>query len=213
MRWGGWTLALGKFIPGVATIGPPLAGAMRLPAIRFLAVDAAGAVIWIASGLAGGFLLHAQIASLLAGLSRAGAASIALLSAVLAAYIALKWWERQRFFKALRLARITVDELKWLRDAGRNAFVVDVRSAVARRSEPRVIPGALLLEETGVRERLDNLPRDTEIIFYCTCPNEASAAMIAKRLLEEGYTHVRPLLGGLDAWMAAGYSTELRSVA
>jgi len=61
-----------------------------------------------------------------------------------------------------------------------------------------------------VDQRLGELPADREIIFYCTCPNEASAATVAKKLIELGYTRVRPLHGGLDAWIAAGYEVEHR---
>jgi rhodanese-related sulfurtransferase len=53
-----------------------------------------------------------------------------------------------------------------------------------------------------------NLPRDRDIVLYCTCPNEASAAQVAKLLMDRGYRRVRPLQGGLDAWVAAGYRIE-----
>jgi len=57
-------------------------------------------------------------------------------------------------------------------------------------------------------EGLPELPRDGEIILYCTCPNEASAARIAKSLMNRGFIHVRPLLGGFDAWIEAGLSVD-----
>jgi membrane protein DedA with SNARE-associated domain/rhodanese-related sulfurtransferase len=211
-HWGGWTLVFGKFIPGVATVGPPLAGAMRLPATRFLVLSFVGSAIWTIGGICVGFLLSAQISSLLAYMSQAGLTAAALLGSLFVAYLAYKWRQRQRFFKALRVARISVDELKGLFAGEKKPVVVDVRSSVARKSEPRVIPGALIFDMAGVQERIGGLPRDTELIFYCTCPNEASAAAIARRLIERGYKRVRPLLGGLDAWIAAGYRTELRNV-
>jgi len=57
---------------------------------------------------------------------------------------------------------------------------------------------------------LDSLPADRDVIFYCSCPNEASAARAAKRLIDRGYTRARPLRGGLDAWTEAGYGIERR---
>jgi rhodanese-related sulfurtransferase len=66
------------------------------------------------------------------------------------------------------------------------------------------------MDMAEVDRRLDQLPADREIIFYCTCPNEASAAQVAKKLIELGYTKVRPLQGGLDAWLGAGYEVEHR---
>jgi rhodanese-related sulfurtransferase len=56
------------------------------------------------------------------------------------------------------------------------------------------------------------VPPDREVIFYCTCPDEAGAAQVARKLLDLGYTRVRPLLGGMDAWIAAGYQVDSGSV-
>jgi rhodanese-related sulfurtransferase len=111
----------------------------------------------------------------------------------------------------LRVARIGVDELRRLMHAGGRPVIVDVRSPSARDLDPRYIPGALAMELGEVERRLDQLPADRDIVFYCTCPNEASAATVAKRLIELGYARVRPLQGGLDAWIEAGYEVELRS--
>ena len=98
--------------------------------------------------------------------------------------------------------------MRGLIERGQKPVVVDVRSAVSRKTDARFIPGALLMAPDVVDARLRELPKDRELIFYCTCPNEASAAQIAKRLIEMGYTRVRPLAGGLDAWIAAGLEVE-----
>jgi membrane protein DedA with SNARE-associated domain/rhodanese-related sulfurtransferase len=210
-RWGGLTLVAGKFIPGLATIGPPLAGAMRVGWRTFFALNTLGAALWAGAGLAAGVLFRAQVGSLLERLGDLGARAVVPVGSILAAYIALKWWERQRFYKVLRLARITAEELRQLMRDDADTVVVDVRSTVARHADPRFIPGALVLDDTGVRERIDGLPADRELVFYCSCPNEASAASVAKGLMARGYRRVRPLLGGLDAWIAAGYDIEVRS--
>jgi len=156
-------------------------------------------------------LFSSEIERVIGALERYGLLGVELLGAVLAAYIALKWWERQRFYRALRLARITVDELRDLIQRGKQPVVVDVRSPVARKSDARFIPGALLMSTDEIDERLRALPKDRDIVFYCSCPNEASAAVVAKRLIELGYTRVRPLAGGLDAWIAAGLDVESHS--
>jgi rhodanese-related sulfurtransferase len=59
-----------------------------------------------------------------------------------------------------------------------------------------------------VDEQLANLPRDREIVLYCTCPNEASAARVARVLMDRGFTRVRPLEGGLDCWIEAGLPVD-----
>jgi rhodanese-related sulfurtransferase len=158
--------------------------------------------------MAGGMLLGSQIERLLAYLEGYGTAAVLLIGALVAAYIAFKWWERHRFYAMLRMARISVDELHRLMDEGVAPLVVDVRSPTARAIEPRHIPGALHLPLLGFEQHIKELPRDREIIVYCTCPNEASAAQVAKLLMNSGFVRVRPLLGGLEAWIAAGHPVK-----
>ncbi|HEX9396657.1 MAG TPA: DedA family protein/thiosulfate sulfurtransferase GlpE [Burkholderiales bacterium] len=210
-RWGGLALVFAKFIPGLSTIAPPLAGATRLGWAFFMLWNSVGIVIWAGAAIGTGMLFHAQIDGLLARLEDYGAFAIEAIAALLAGYVALKWWERRRFYKMLRVARITADELHRLKQGGKDPVVVDVRSASSRQLDPRFVPGALAMDIAEVDQRLNELPNDREIIFYCTCPNEASAAQVAKKLIELGYTRVRPLQGGLDAWVAAGLEVERRA--
>ena len=207
-RWGVKALLIAKFVPGIALLAPPLAGATRIGWVRYLVFNTAGAALWVAAGMGGGMLLGAQIERLLAYLERYGAAAIYIIVAIVAGYVAFKWWERHRFFRMLRMARISVDELHRLMDAGEAPLIVDVRSAIARTMEPRHIPGALHLPLHGFEEHVRELPRDREIILYCSCPNEASAAQVAKLLINAGFVRVRPLSGGLDAWIAAGHPVD-----
>ncbi len=209
-RWGGLTLVLGKFIPGLATIAPPLAGAMRLGWPSFLVLNSLGAAIWAGVSVGAGMVFHAQIDYLIGRIEDLGVVAASLGGALLAGYIGLKWWERQRFYKTLRIARMTVEELRRLLAEGKKVVVVDVRSPVARDSDRRFIPGALAIDMVDVNKRLGELPADQPIVFYCSCPNEASAAAVAKQLADRGYTRVHPLLGGIEAWIAAGYEVDAR---
>ena len=206
--WGVKSLVIAKFVPGLAIIAPPMAGALRIGWAKFIALSAVGAALWSGSALAAGMLFRSQIDALLAHLDRIGVAAGLIIAGLLAAYIAFKWWERARFLAALRMARISVADLYELVQAGAAPIIVDVRSPTARALEPRWIPGAIHVSIDAVGRHVRDLPRDREIILYCTCPNEASAARVAKILLSHGFKKVRPLLGGLDAWIAAGYSVE-----
>jgi membrane protein DedA with SNARE-associated domain/rhodanese-related sulfurtransferase len=209
-RWGALTLVLAKFIPGLSAVAPPLAGAMRLAPGTFLLWNSLGVALWVGTAVGAGLLLHEQINDLLVRLEGLGTIALGTLAALLAGYVALKWWERRRFYKMLRIARIGVDELRRLMHAAERPVIVDVRSPSVRALDPRYIPGALVMELDEVEQRLDQLPPDRDVVFYCTCPNEASAAAVAKRLIGLGYVRVRPLAGGLDAWVGAGYEVELR---
>jgi membrane protein DedA with SNARE-associated domain/rhodanese-related sulfurtransferase len=205
-RWGINSLVIAKFIPGLAIIAPPMAGAMRIGWLRFVVLSTCAAVLWVGSGLVAGALFKAQIGRLLGHLADIGSVAVAGVVILLSAYIAYKWWERTRFYKMLRMARISVADLYALLQAGAAPLIIDVRSITARALEPRWIPGALHVPLQDVAHHLKELPRDRDIILYCTCPSEASAARVAKILMNHGFKRVRPLHGGLDAWVAAGYA-------
>jgi membrane protein DedA with SNARE-associated domain/rhodanese-related sulfurtransferase len=207
-RWGVNSLMIAKFVPGLAIIAPPLAGAMRIAWPRFLGLSAIGGAIWVGSGLAAGMLFKTQIQSVLVHLDRIGSVTGTVVAAALLGYVFYKWWERQRFYKELRMARISVGDLNALMEAGERPIVVDVRSPTARTLEPRWIPGAIHVPVDDVSRHLAELPRDREIVVYCTCPSEASAARVAKALINHGFKEVRPLYGGLDAWIEAGYAVD-----
>jgi membrane protein DedA with SNARE-associated domain/rhodanese-related sulfurtransferase len=207
-RWGVNSLVIAKFVPGLAIIAPPLAGAMRIGWLRFVFLSTCAAVLWVGAGLCAGVVFKSQIARVLEHLSAIGSAAGTGVIVLLGAYIAYKWWERSRFYKVLRMARINVADLYELIQAGGSPVIIDVRSITARALEPRWIPGALHVPLQDVARRLKDLPRDKEIVLYCTCPSEASAARVAKVLMNHGFKQVRPLYGGLDAWVAAGYAVE-----
>ena len=89
----------------------------------------------------------------------------------------------------MRLHRLIVE--------GKRPVIVDLRTSPARDQDRHFIPGALLADFAMVDQWIDQVPTDREVIFYCTCPNEVGAAQVARKLLDLGYTRVRPLLGGM----------------
>jgi membrane protein DedA with SNARE-associated domain/rhodanese-related sulfurtransferase len=207
-QWGIKALLVAKFIPGISLLAPPLAGATRIGWLPFLAFNTIGGLLWVTVGVGGGMLLGSQIEGLLAQLQRYGMVVVITLGVLIVAYVAYKWWQRHQFYTMLRMARISVDELYRLMDQNTAPIIVDVRSQIARSLEPRHIPGALHLPLHGFEEHIRELPRDRDIVLYCTCPNEASAAQVAKLLIDSGFMRVRPLLGGLEAWIEAGHPVE-----
>jgi membrane protein DedA with SNARE-associated domain/rhodanese-related sulfurtransferase len=207
-RWGINSLVVAKFVPGLAIIAPPLAGAMGVGWPRFLALSTLGALLWVGVGLGAGALFRSQIELVLARLDRVDDLAVLTIPALLAGYVIYKWWERRRFYDTLRMARITVSDLYELIQAGAQPAIVDVRSSTARALEPRWIPGAIHVPLEAVGQHVAHLPKDREIILYCTCPSEASAARVARILMTHGFKQVRPLHGGLEAWIAAGHDVE-----
>jgi membrane protein DedA with SNARE-associated domain len=167
-RWGAPSLIVAKFVPGFGTVAPPLAGALKLALTPFLAYSAVSATLWSGLAVGAGLLFHDQIDWLLHRLEDMGLYAVAVLAAILVLFVAAKWWERQRFFAELRMARITPADLYHLMTAGRNPIVADVRAAADRRADPRRVPGAVALDPADPDAGLKGLPPDQDIILYCT---------------------------------------------
>lgn len=167
-RWGALSLIFAKFIPGFSTVAPPLAGALRLNLAPFLIYSAISAALWAGLAAGTGMLFHRQIDWSLMQLEQMGGYALMALTAALALFIAAKWWQRRRFFRALRMARISVEDLHELMQQAPPPLVVDVRSALARAIDPRSIPGAIAADIENLDTGLAELPRDRDIVLYCT---------------------------------------------
>jgi rhodanese-related sulfurtransferase len=139
-------------------------------------------------------------------LQQLGKWGVLLIGAGFLLFVARKWWQRRRFMASLRMARISVEELERLLREGPAPTVVDVRSPLSQQNGR--IPGATAVFSKDLASFVLDAATDSEIIVYCACPNEASAALVARQLIARGYSKVRPLSGGIEAWMAAGHAIE-----
>src|SRR5262249_29423628 len=207
-RRGPSMLVVSRFLPGVETVAPPLAGALSLPVGRFILYDAAGSALRAAAGLALGLVFHDQVGWLLDRLTDLGTNAVLLLGALLGAYMAWRFAQRWRFLRSLRTARISVHELNDMMNRGEDPVVLDVRTAAHRRLDGRQIPGAHPVDLDALESTPERVPRDGGVVVYCACPNEATAAKVALKLRARGFRRVRPLGGGIDAWMSAGLTVE-----
>ena len=208
-RYGMRGLVLSKFVPGLSTVAPPLAGMAGVNAGRFFVFDALGSLLYGGCLIALGFLFHNQIEQIAAAISGVGGSTLSLIAAVVVIYIAVKYWRRWRLLRELRMARITVAELRQKQAAGENLVILDLRSNAALEEDPSVIQGAIHLSVDDVENRHHEVPRDRDIIVYCSCPNEVTSARVALLLRRKGITRVRPLLGGIDAWRELNYPLEV----
>ena len=203
-------LLVAKFIPGFSTVAPPLAGIIGMSMVTFLFYDALGALVWTGVSTGVGALFSTQLEQLARFFEQAGGLLLTIISVGLAGFIGYKFYHRQKFLRDLRMAKISVDELKKRMDAGDPITVVDVRHPLSLELDPEAIPGALnfLLEE--IEHRHHEIPRDRDIVLYCSCPNEVSSARTALLLKKKGIHRVRPLEGGLDAWRERKFPIERR---
>ena len=199
-RYGLRGVVVAKFVPGMSTVAPPLAAMSRVPANHFFMADAVGALLYGGCFLSVGYFFSNQIEQIGAAIADIGGSALTLIIGLLVLYVGYKFWQRQRLLRELRMARITVDELRQRLDAGEDIVIVDLRSSAALEEDPLMIRGAIHINLDEIEKREYELPRDRDIIVYCSCPNEVSSAKAALRLQRKGFTRVRPLLGGIDAW-------------
>ncbi|MDB5732670.1 MAG: rhodanese protein [Variovorax sp.] len=206
-RWGGLSLVAAKFVPGVSVVAPPMAGALGMSSLRFLGFEVGAALLWTGVFLSLGGFFREQIGTVLDALADAGGVATAALAAVLGVMLAVRYWRRRAFLQLTGMPRITVDELHALMGSDPPPIVVDVRGEASLQVDPRRIPGAVPLSLKSIQQWRSAPPFDDaerDIVLYCNCPNEGSAAMAARALTTRGMKRARPLAGGLDAWIAAG---------
>jgi len=206
-RFGPSSMLFAKFVPGFASVATAMAGAIRLSYLKFVAFDAVGATLWVGVGVGLGYLFRDAIGELMAKLSSLGKYGVMLVVAGFALYILFKWYRRYVFTRQLRMDRVTVDELRNLIDEKKVQALVDVRSALTQAATGR-IPGARAIDMKKIDEGFKNVPVEGEVIVYCACPNEATAVKVAQKLRNAGFKRIRPLLGGIDAWIEAGHEVE-----
>ncbi len=149
---------------------------------------------------------------ILAALASLGGNALAVVGGLIAAYLGYKYFQRHRLLAELRTTRITVDELHQKLESGEQPLILDLRSLAEVERNPDLIRGARHTTFDEMERGQHEIPRDREIVLYCSCPNEVSSARMALQLRRKGITRVRPLLGGIDAWKERNYPMELRVV-
>jgi membrane protein DedA with SNARE-associated domain len=165
-RFGPGTLVFAKFVPGLSTVAPPLAGLTRMGLWRFIWLDLAGCVVWSGAYLGVGYLFHNQIEIAVEAVRRFGSSLTALVLTGIALYVAWKYYHRRQFIRELRVARVTPEELMNMIAAGEDVTVVDLRSRLEMQADGVRLPSAIWLD----RAELDRapIPVDREVVLYCS---------------------------------------------
>lgn len=168
VRHGGRSLLAAKFLPGLSTAAPPMAGHLDMSLVRFLAYDAAGAVLWVGAFSGAGYLFSAQIEDVALLLARLGNGAIVLALMILSAYLGWKYLQRQRLLRKLRIARISPDALIRKIEAKEGIVILDLRSEFALEADPAQLPGAIRMLPSELELRHREIPRDRDVVLYCT---------------------------------------------
>jgi membrane protein DedA with SNARE-associated domain len=167
-RWGAPSLMVAKYIPGFSTIAPPLAGTMRLGLALFLAYSAVAALLWVGLPVALGAIFQAEVERALEWLESMGTGAVAAIAAIVLLYVAVKVVQRYMLIRFLRMVRISVEELRDLMRQKSKPIVLDARSAMARKLDPRRLPGAVAVDINAPQAVLVAVPPDRDVIVYCS---------------------------------------------
>jgi len=204
----GVTLMIAKFVPGLATLAPPVAGENGMDFLRFLFFDGIGATLWVGATLAAGRFFGDLLKRDSSLLDWTGRFSGALLLLGILIFFAGRVIRRRMILKELAAARLEPVELKRQLDAGEPVFIVDLRHPLEILPDPFTLPGALHFSPEALAQRHVEIPRDRDIVLFCTCPSEATAAKTAMALHKLGIERVRPLRGGFDEWRRLGFPLD-----
>jgi len=165
VRYGVRFLLVSKFIPGMNALAAPLAGSSRVSWRRFLMFDAMGASLFVSSWAVVGYLFGDQLEAIGNVVGHAGFRLFLSIVWVVCAWIGWKYFQRRRFFKKLNIARISAAELHRMLDAGEEVVVIDVRGMTAADGP---IPGALRIPLSDLAKRQHEVPRDRDVVLFCT---------------------------------------------
>jgi membrane protein DedA with SNARE-associated domain/rhodanese-related sulfurtransferase len=202
------TLMIAKFVPGLATLAPPVAGENGMNFWEFLFFDGVGATAWITALLLAGRLFGDALKRDPSLLNWVGRFSGLLLVLGIIGFFAARLVRRRRFLRELLKARLEPEDLKRQLDAGEPVYIVDLRHPLELLPDPFTLPGALHFSPDSLAARHLEIPRDRDVVLFCTCPSEATAAKTAMTLIKLGIERVRPLRGGYDEWKRLGFPLD-----
>ena len=206
-RYGARSLVVAKFVPGLSTIAPPLAGIVGLRVPQYLFYNGLGTILWVSSGIGIGYAFSDQLEQAASVVAHLGPTIALILLGGVAGYIVDKALYRYRVRRLV--PKLSAQQVTEKIAAGEDPVFIDLRPYGARREVPG-IPGSLSLSVEEVIAGHRDIPQDRDVILYCACPQDAASMQAAWTLREKGLARVRRLAGGIEAWHAITSKTESR---
>ncbi len=199
------SLLVAKFVPGLGTVAAPIAGETEMPFPLFLFFDGVGILLWALTITLSGRIFGDVLRRHPGALAWVGHSALLLFALLFVGLLAGRVLQQRMFLREIRMARIFPDELKAQLERGEEVVVVDLRHPLDYLPDPRTLPGALRLTPDRLMDQIALIPKNREVVLFCTCPSEATAAKTALLLKKAGISRVRPLYGGYDEWKKRGY--------
>jgi membrane protein DedA with SNARE-associated domain/rhodanese-related sulfurtransferase len=208
---GAKSLIFAKFIPGLSTLAPPLAGITQVPFNRFILYDGMGTLIWAIPPLLAGAYLQKTSEALASRVHPMMPYLPWICLAMVSVVLIWRFLNRRIYLRALRQTMregIDPEELNRMIDRADDIVVVDIRDEMTARANPIAIANARWIPLPTLASRISELPTDKPVIVYCDCPEAQGSAAAAKELQKKGVSLARPLSRGLRGWIAKGFETE-----
>lgn len=202
-KYGAPALTIVKFIPGLSTLAPVVAGVYEMPFTLFGLFSSIAALVYLGAAVTLGTIFRHEIDSVISALSNYGKLGVLFIVVLFGLYLLFKWLQRYRLIKQFETDRVTVDDLITLMDGKSKPIILDARP-VDQRAKNGFIPGSVPIDENSLNDVASRYATHQEVVIYCSCPNEITAAKYADKLRKAGLKRIRPLLGGLDAWAESG---------
>jgi rhodanese-related sulfurtransferase len=198
-------LVIAKFIPGINTMAPPLAGSMNMRFLQFLGLDSAGAVLYLGSFFGAGFIFSGALAALTRGYQAFGHVVSWVVIGLIALYLGFQVWMWVKARGQRAVPRTVPSEAA--RKMAIGAYIYDVRSHGYLDAKAVRIKGSRRLDPNALHQFDEAFPPEQQIYVYCTCVREATSARVARELQRKG-VDVAVIKGGLRAWKKAGLPLE-----
>ncbi|HEX8021736.1 DedA family protein/thiosulfate sulfurtransferase GlpE [Mucilaginibacter sp.] len=202
-RYGAPALTIVKFVPGLSTLAPVVAGVYAMQVTLFVLFSSIAALIYLGAAVTLGAVFRHEVDGLIAALSHYGKLGGLFVVVLFGLYLLFKWFRRYRLIRQFETDRVTVNDLIELLDGESNPVILDARP-IDQRTRNGFIPGSVSIDENSFNDIADRYAKHKEIVIYCSCPNEITAARYAEKLRKVGLKRIRPLVGGIDAWAESG---------
>ncbi len=201
-------LLFAKFLPGLGLLAAPVAAESGMSYAAFAVMDCLGSGLWAVAMLVSGRFFGVAIERNSRLLEWVGQFSGLLLLLGIVGFFVARVLRRRAILRRLAGARLDPDDLKRQLDSGDAVFIVDLRHPLELVPEPYTLPGALHFGPDELAARHHEIPRDRDVVLFCSCPSETTAAKTALTLVRLGVERVRPLRGGYDEWKRRGYPVD-----
>jgi membrane protein DedA with SNARE-associated domain/rhodanese-related sulfurtransferase len=204
-KHGASALLVSKFLPGLNTMAGAIAGQSGMDFRVFLLCDAAGVLLWAVSFVVGGRFFGDLLKLHPHALAWFAHFAVVLFAVLFLAFVAYRVVRRRRSLSEIRTDRVSPEALREMVEHGDPIYIVDLRHPLDYLPDPRTLPGAVMMTPDRLVEMGAMIPRDRDVVLFCTCPNEETAVHMALTIRKMGVLRVRPLLGGFDGWKTLGY--------